>query len=89
VYRADNHAWLFSWKQGSVFQAGPSVAMNWYGTGGSGSQQGAGNRAGDADSMCGDAVMYDAVAGNILTVGGSPSYQSKPDSLSSWGISLL
>lgn len=25
--------------------------------------------------MCGNAVMYDAVAGNILTVGGSPDYQ--------------
>lgn len=26
--------------------------------------------------MCGDAVMYDAVAGKILTVGGSPDYQN-------------
>ena len=75
VYRADNHAWLFGWKQGSVFQAGPSKAMNWYGTSGSGSQKGAGNRASDTDSMCGDAIMYDAVAGSILTAGGSPSYQ--------------
>lgn len=63
VYRADNHAWLFGWKSGSVFQAGPSKAMNWYGMSGSGSQRGAGNRAGDGDAMCGNAVMYDAVRG--------------------------
>lgn len=75
VYRADNHAWLFAWKGGSVFQAGPSSAMNWYGTTGAGSQTGAGTRAGDGDSMCGNAAMYDAANGKILTVGGSPSYQ--------------
>lgn len=28
-FRTDNHAWLFAWKDGSVFQAGPSKAMNW------------------------------------------------------------
>ena len=49
--------------------------MNWYGTTGAGSQVGAGTRAGDADSMCGDAAMYDAANGKILTVGGSPNYQ--------------
>jgi galactose oxidase len=76
VYRQDNHGWLFGWKDGSVFQAGPSSAMNWYGTGGDGSQTGVGTRASDGDSMCGNAVMYDAVAGNILTVGGSPDYQN-------------
>lgn len=75
IFRADNHAWLFGWKSGFVFQAGPSAAMNWYSTTGSGSQSSAGKRGSDADSMCGNAVMYDAVAGNILTVGGSPSYQ--------------
>ena len=75
VYRSDNHAWLFGWKGGSVFQAGPSKAMNWYGTSGSGSRTGAGTRAADVDSMCGNAVMYDAVAGKILTAGGSPNYQ--------------
>ena len=76
VYRADNHGWLFGWKSGSIFQAGPSTAMNWYGTSGSGSQQSAGTRAGDPDSMCGNAIMYDAVNGKILTVGGSPNYQN-------------
>ena len=28
VYRQDNHGWLFGWKNGYVFQAGPSKAMN-------------------------------------------------------------
>lgn len=51
--------------------------MNWYGTSGTGSQSAAGNRASDADSMCGNAIMYDAVAGKILTLGGSPNYVSK------------
>ncbi|KAL8927152.1 MAG: hypothetical protein Q9208_002536 [Pyrenodesmia sp. 3 TL-2023] len=74
IYRGDNHGWLFGWKDGSVFQAGPAVAMNWYGTSGTGSQSAAGNRAGDPDSMCGNAIMYDAVAGKILTLGGSPNY---------------
>jgi len=75
MYRKDNHAWLFSWSDSSIFQAGPSTAMNWYGVAGGGSTTPAGTRAGDPDSMCGNAVMYDAVAGNILTVGGSPNYQ--------------
>lgn len=75
VYRADNHGWLFGWKNGYVFQGGPSVAMNWYGTTGAGSQTAAGTRTGDTDSMCGNAAMYDAVNGKILTVGGSTSYQ--------------
>lgn len=76
VYRQDNHGWLFGWKNGSVFQAGPSKAMNWYGTMGSGSQQPAGLRASDPDSMNGNAVMFDAVNGKILTVGGAPNYQN-------------
>ncbi|KAF7898509.1 hypothetical protein EAF00_004955 [Botryotinia globosa] len=76
AFRTDNHAWLFAWKNGSVFQAGPSKAMNWYGTTGTGSQVAAGLRASNPDSMCGNAVMYDAVAGKIFTAGGSPSYQN-------------
>ncbi|KAN0083641.1 copper radical oxidase [Elaphomyces granulatus] len=78
VYRADNHGWLFGWKEGSVFQAGPSKAMNWYGTSGNGSTKPAGTRGSDSDAMCGVAVMYDAVAGKILAAGGSPSYQDAP-----------
>ena len=76
VYRADNHGMLFGWKNGYVFQAGPSRAMNWYNTAGGGSVIGAGTRGNDGDAMCGDAVMYDAVAGKILTLGGAPSYQN-------------
>jgi len=75
VYRADNHGWLFGWKNGYVFQAGPSKAMNWYGTGLGGSVQSAGPRGDDGDSMAGNAIMYDAAAGKILAVGGATSYQ--------------
>ncbi|KAK9242221.1 hypothetical protein V1506DRAFT_509650 [Lipomyces tetrasporus] len=88
VFRSDNHAWLFGWMAGSVFQAGPSMAMNWYGTSGSGSQQGAGTRGADADSMCGTAIMYDAVAGKILTLGGSPNYQNSQASTAAHLITI-
>jgi galactose oxidase len=76
VYRSDNHAWLFGWKNATVFQAGPSKAMNWYNTAGAGSTTGAGNRGNDGDAMNGNAVMYDAVAGKILTAGGAANYQT-------------
>lgn len=75
VYRADNHGWLFGWKSGSVFQAGPSKAMNWYTATGTGAQKPAGLRGTDPDAMNGNAIMYDAVNGKILTVGGAPNYQ--------------
>lgn len=29
IFRQDNHGWLFAWKNGYVFQAGPSKEMNW------------------------------------------------------------
>jgi galactose oxidase len=74
VYRADNHAWLFAWSGGRVLQAGPSRAMNWFDTTGTGGTTPAGLRGRDGDAMNGDAVMYDA--GKILTVGGAPSYQN-------------
>ena len=48
--------------------------MNWYDTTGTGTTTGAGTRDDDLDSMCGNAVMYDAVAGKILTAGGAPNY---------------
>lgn len=69
---------LLAWKGASVFQAGPSKAMNWYGTNGSGSQVAAGARADDSDAMCGNAVMYDATAGKILVIGGSIDYVRLP-----------
>lgn len=75
IYRADNHGWMFGWKNGTVFQAGPSKAMNWYHTQGDGSVTGAGTRSTANDAMSGSAVMYDAIAGRIITAGGSPDYQ--------------
>lgn len=82
VYKADNHGWLFGWKNASVFQAGPSTAMNWYYTTGQGGQKAAGTRRKngiiDPDSMNGNAVMFDAVQGKILTIGGATSYQDAP-----------
>lgn len=73
IWREDNHAWLFGWKDGSVFQAGPSRDQHWYSTKGKGSVVKAGTRDGD-DAMCGIFVMYDAVAGKILSAGGAPDY---------------
>ncbi|EXA29298.1 sialidase-1 [Fusarium oxysporum f. sp. pisi HDV247] len=84
VYKADNHGWLFGWKKGSVFQAGPSTAMNWYYTtrGTQGDTKAAGTRRKngriDPDSMNGNAVMFDAVNGKILTYGGATSYVDAP-----------
>ncbi|KAI6359560.1 hypothetical protein MCOR25_007009 [Pyricularia grisea] len=73
VWREDNHAWLFAWRNGSVFQAGPSMTQHWYGTKGYGAVVNAGTRD-DANAMCGIFVMYDALRGKILTAGGSPDY---------------
>ncbi|ORY67245.1 galactose oxidase precursor [Pseudomassariella vexata] len=73
IWREDNHGWLFGWKNGSVFHAGPSIKQHWYGTIGTGSVAEAGMRDGD-DAMCGINVMYDATAGKIFTAGGSPDY---------------
>lgn len=76
AYRGDNHGWLFGWKNGSVFQAGPSKAMNWYTTAGAGTVTSAGNRGNDGDAMNGIAVLYDAVNGKILSAGGAANYQA-------------
>ena len=76
LYRADNHGWLFGWRNTSVFQAGPSKNMNWYSMTGNGTQTAAGTRGNDADAMNGNAVMYDATQGLILAVGGSPNYNN-------------
>lgn len=88
MYRSDNHAWLFNWKDGSVFQGGPSKQMNWYSTQGNGGHTAAGNRGNDGHSMCGDAVMYDANLGLILTVGGSPDYQGSASTSNAHVITL-
>jgi galactose oxidase len=52
------------------------MAMNWYDTTGSGSTTGAGNRLDDGHAMNGNAIMYDASAGKILTAGGAPDYEN-------------
>lgn len=75
-FESDNHAWLFAWNNASVFQAGPSKNMNWFGAQGEGTFKPAGTRAHDGDSMNGNAVMYDAVHGKILTLGGASSYST-------------
>lgn len=73
IWRTDNHAWLMGWKNGSVFQAGPSKAQHWYGMEGKGSVLEAGVRD-DDDAMCGVWAMYDAVAGKVFSAVGSPDY---------------
>ncbi|MEM9562989.1 MAG: RICIN domain-containing protein, partial [Actinomycetota bacterium] len=73
VYRGDNHLWLFAWTGNRVFHAGPTRAMHWIDTGGTGSVSGAGNRGNDGYAMNGNAVMYEP--GQILTIGGGPAYQ--------------
>ncbi|KAI4913026.1 hypothetical protein J4E85_011001 [Alternaria conjuncta] len=88
VYRSDNHAWLFGWKNQTVFQAGPSIAMNWYDTVGSGSTTGAGNRLDDGDAMCGNAVMFDATAGKILTAGGAANYENSDGRTSAYVVTI-
>lgn len=86
IYRSDNHAWLFSWKDGAIFQAGPSRAMNWFFANESGSYTPAGPRSDAEDSMCGNAVMYDI--GQILTVGGSSSYDNSSGHYASQVVTL-
>ncbi|UNI23759.1 Galactose oxidase [Purpureocillium takamizusanense] len=92
LYRSDNHAWLFGWHNGSVFQAGPSQAMNWYYPAGNGNTRPGGyRRAGssvDGDAMCGNAVMFDAVAGKILTMGGAPHYEDADASSNAYVLTL-
>ena len=73
IWREDNHAWLFGWKKGSVFQAGPGKDQHWFGTTGKGSITKAATRD-TQDTMCGIWVMYDAVAGKILSAAGSQDY---------------
>ncbi|KAH6672737.1 hypothetical protein F5X68DRAFT_175013 [Plectosphaerella plurivora] len=76
MFRQDNHAWLYAWRRGSVFQAGPSRAMNWFYTNNAGSSVGAGTRPSSTDQMCGINVMFDA--GKILSAGGSADYNDSP-----------
>jgi len=86
VYRADNHGWFFATTGGRVFQAGPSKAMNWFDTAGSGGTTPAGLRGDDQDAMNGNAVMYDV--GKILTVGGAPAYQDSNATANAYVIDI-
>ncbi|BCJ46567.1 hypothetical protein GCM10010168_62060 [Actinoplanes ianthinogenes] len=85
-YRKDNHAWLFAWSGGKVLQAGPSKAMNWYTTSGTGGVSPAGVRGDDGDAMNGNAVMYDT--GKILTVGGAPNYENNNATANAYVLSV-
>jgi galactose oxidase len=85
-YRKDNHAWLFGWSGGKVFQAGPSKKMNWYGTSGSGSVTAAGTRGDDGDAMNGNAIMYDT--GKILTLGGAPNYEQNAATANAYIVNI-
>ncbi|KAK8060067.1 hypothetical protein PG996_009997 [Apiospora saccharicola] len=73
IWREDNHAWLYGWKNGSVFQAGPSKAQHWYGTNGAGSVTPSSVRD-DVDAMCGINVMYEP--GKIFSAGGAQDYDN-------------
>lgn len=77
--KRDNHQWFFSWRNESIFQAGPSKQMNWYWGSGSGMVQSVGSRDTE-DAMCGVFAMYDALRGKIMTAAGTPSYdRSSPN----------
>ncbi|KAI8930934.1 hypothetical protein NX059_011949 [Plenodomus lindquistii] len=86
IYREDNHAWLYGWRNGSVFQAGPSKGMNWYSTSGNGGVSPAGTRTNVIDQMCGTNVMYDV--GKILSAGGSQDYTDSPGTKLAHRISI-
>ncbi|HJS86704.1 MAG TPA: galactose oxidase-like domain-containing protein [Acetobacteraceae bacterium] len=68
----DNHPWLFAAPNGRIFHAGPGPQMNWIDTSAQGTAMSAGNRADDAYSQNGVAVMW--APGQILKAGGAPSY---------------
>ncbi|KAK6076034.1 galactose oxidase precursor [Seiridium cupressi] len=82
IWREDNHGWLYGWKNGSVFQAGPSRVQHWYGTAENGSVVAAATRDTD-DAMCGINVMYDI--GKIFTTGGASDY----DDSAAWTTSHI
>jgi galactose oxidase len=66
--------WLVAASGGWVFHAGPSRALYWIRTNGSGALLPAGLRGDDTDAMNGVAAVYDV--GKILTAGGAPQYDS-------------
>jgi galactose oxidase len=86
VYRGDNHLWLFAVGGGQVFHAGPSAAMHWITTSGSGSITSAGNRSDDPYSINGNAVLYNI--GLILKAGGAQAYQNANATTSAYTIKI-
>lgn len=86
IYRSDNHMWLLPSGNGQIFHAGPSAKMHWIDTTGTGRAVSAGLRGDDADSMSGNAVMYDT--GKVLKVGGSPGYQDSNATAASYVIDI-
>lgn len=77
AYRGDNQMWLFANKDSWVFHAGPSKKMHWVNTANNGTVVAVGNRANDADSINGNAVLFDT--DKILTVGGATAYSSSAE----------
>ena len=86
ISEGDDHPWLFAAPNGRVFHAGPSPQMNWIDTTGAGSIAPAGNRADDAYSINGVAVMYQP--GKILKAGGAPSYTNAISTASTYAIDI-
>ncbi|KAJ5099807.1 hypothetical protein N7532_006808 [Penicillium argentinense] len=68
TYRQDHHGWTFAWDNGSVFQAGPSKGIHWYGTAGDGSVTPAGNHTGDEDAVCSNAVIPATNRASIISI---------------------
>ncbi|KAG9196110.1 galactose oxidase [Alternaria panax] len=62
--------------------------MNWYDTIGAGSTTGAGNRLDDGHAMSGNAVMFDAKAGKILTAGGAADYENSDGRTNAYIVTL-
>jgi galactose oxidase len=86
VYRGDNHLWLFALPNGNVFHAGPSAAMHWITTTGSGTITSAGNRGDDPYAINGNAVLYDV--NQIMKAGGGPAYENQNATRSTYTIAL-
>ncbi len=86
ISQGDAYPWLFAASKGRVFHAGPSPQMNWIDTTGEGSITPVGNRADDAHSVNGVAVMYQP--GKILKAGGAPSFSKADASASAYLIDI-
>ncbi len=88
IYRADNHAWLFTAPGGRLFHAGPRRDMHWIDTDGNGRLTDAGRRggSGDDDMMNGNAVMYGT--NRILVMGGAADYEGGTATRTAFSINI-